>query len=282
MPIAIRGTVQTATGTPVNHSAIAGITTGDLYIDYLQNLGAAGTLATDPTSVFTSIATAGSGADAGLVARRTRTGTEGTLTASGGSVMGNIFFALSGTSGVVESAQSGTTGFTATHTIPASTPTSDNCWHILFFSNNSNDAVTFVTPPAGYTALSSLHVVGQGRIHAFYRDLGAGSSGVSTGAQSGVWSASCLGLLFGFIVKPDAGGPPPNWTVSNPTVNSDAGTATVVLTLDAPAPAGGVNGFFSTYDITAVAGNDYTSRTAVAISIAEGGTTANLTVPILP
>jgi hypothetical protein len=42
------------------------------------------------------------------------------------------------------------------------------------------------------------------------------------------------------------GGPPPNWTVSNPTVNSDAGTATVVLTLDAPAPAGGVNGFFST------------------------------------
>jgi hypothetical protein len=78
------------------------------------------------------------------------------------------------------------------------------------------------------------------------------------------------------------GGPPPNWTVSNPTVNSDAGTATVVLTLDAPAPAGGVNGFFSTYDITATAGNDYTQRTGVAITIAEGGTTANLTVPILP
>jgi hypothetical protein len=73
-----------------------------------------------------------------------------------------------------------------------------------------------------------------------------------------------------------------NWTISSPTVNSDAGTATVVLTLDAPAPAGGVNGFFSTYDITATAGNDYTQRTGVAITIAEGGTTANLTVPILP
>lgn len=75
---------------------------------------------------------------------------------------------------------------------------------------------------------------------------------------------------------------PPNWTVSNPTVNSDAGTATVVLTLDAPAPAGGVNGFFSTFDITAAAGADYTSRTAVPISIAAGQTTANLTVPIIP
>lgn len=77
-------------------------------------------------------------------------------------------------------------------------------------------------------------------------------------------------------------GTPPNWTVSNPTVNADAGTATVVLTLDAPAPAGGVNGFFSTYDITATAGADYTARTAVPISIAEGGTTANLTVTIIP
>ena len=77
-------------------------------------------------------------------------------------------------------------------------------------------------------------------------------------------------------------GTPVNWTINSPTVNSDAGTATVVLTLDAPAGAGGVNGFFSTYDITATAGADYTARTAVPISIAEGGTTANLTVPILP
>jgi hypothetical protein len=196
--------------------------------------------------------------------------------------MGNIFFALSGTSGVVESAQSGTTGFTATHTIPASTPTSDNCWHILFFSNNSNDAVTFVTPPAGYTALASLQVVGQGHIHAFYRDLGAGSSGVSTGAQSGVWSAGCLGLLFGFIVKPDAGGPPPNWTISSPTVNRDAGTATLVVTLDGPAPGGGFSGLVNTYDITAIAGTHYTAQVDVPFSISAGNTTGNIVVPILP
>ena len=74
----------------------------------------------------------------------------------------------------------------------------------------------------------------------------------------------------------------PNWTISSPTVDSDAGTVTSVLTLDAPAPAGGVNGFFSTYDITAVAPANYTARTAVPISIAEGGTTANLTVTIIP
>ena len=81
-----------------------------------------------------------------------------------------------------------------------------------------------------------------------------------------------------------AGPPPttPNWTISSPTVDSDAGTATLVVTLDAPAPAGGVNGFFSTYDITATAGADYTARTGVAISIPAGGTSTNLTVPILP
>lgn len=77
-------------------------------------------------------------------------------------------------------------------------------------------------------------------------------------------------------------GTPPNWTVSNPTVDSDAGTATAVLTLEAPAPAGGVSGFFSTYDITAAAGVNYTTQTAVEISIAEGDTTANLTVPLIP
>lgn len=87
-------------------------------------------------------------------------------------------------------------------------------------------------------------------------------------------------LTFEYTVGP----PPttPNWTISSPTVDSDAGTVTSVLTLDAPAPAGGVNGFFSTYDITATAGADYTARTGVAISIPKGGTSTNLTVPILP
>lgn len=75
---------------------------------------------------------------------------------------------------------------------------------------------------------------------------------------------------------------PPNWTISSPTVDSDAGTVTLVVTLDAPAPSGGFSGEVDTYDITAVAGVDYTAQVAVPFSISAGNTSGNIVIPILP
>ena len=74
----------------------------------------------------------------------------------------------------------------------------------------------------------------------------------------------------------------PNWTISSPTVDSDAGTVTLVVTLDAPALSGGFSGLVNTNDITAVAGVDYTAQVNVPFSIAEGNTTGNIVIPILP
>jgi hypothetical protein len=73
-----------------------------------------------------------------------------------------------------------------------------------------------------------------------------------------------------------------NWTINSPTVNSDAGTVTLVVTLDGPAPGGGFSGLVNTYDITAVAGVDYTAQVDVPFSIAAGLTTGNIVIPILP
>lgn len=73
----------------------------------------------------------------------------------------------------------------------------------------------------------------------------------------------------------------PNWTISSPTVDSDAGTVTLVVTLDAPAPVGGVDGLVSTYDITAVAGVDYVAQVAEPFSIAEGDTTGDIVITLI-
>jgi hypothetical protein len=77
-------------------------------------------------------------------------------------------------------------------------------------------------------------------------------------------------------------GTPVNWTINSPTVNSDAGTVTLTVTLDAPAPGGGFSGLVNTYDITAVAGVDYTAQVDVPFSISAGNTTGNIVIPILP
>lgn len=74
---------------------------------------------------------------------------------------------------------------------------------------------------------------------------------------------------------------PPNWTISSPTVDSDAGTVTLTVTLDAPAPVGGVDGLVSTYDITAVAGVDYVAQVAEPFSIAEGDTTGDIVITLI-
>jgi hypothetical protein len=119
-----------------------------------------------------------------------------------------------------------------------------------------------------------------GSLHSAYTNLDTGSAGVKTftSTQASPARSSYIALRFPLEVA----GPPPNWTISNPTVNRNAGTVTLVVTADAPAPVGGLSGVVNTYDIVAVAGTHYTAQVAVPFSIAAGQTTGNIVVPILP
>lgn len=76
-------------------------------------------------------------------------------------------------------------------------------------------------------------------------------------------------------------GDPPNWTISSPTVDSDAGTVTLTVTLDAPAISGGFSGLVNTYDITALAGVDYVAQVDEPFSIAEGDTTGDIVITLI-
>ena len=96
-------------------------------------------------------------------------------------------------------------------------------------------------------------------------------------SQSGT-SVSRPYLVFTY----EPAGPPPNWTISSPTVDSDAGTVTCVVTLDAPALPGGFSGEVDTHNITALAGVRYVAQVDAPFFIAEGGTTGNIVITLLP
>lgn len=76
-------------------------------------------------------------------------------------------------------------------------------------------------------------------------------------------------------------GTTPNWTISSPTVDSDAGTVTCVVTLDAPALSGGFSGTINTYNITALAGLNYVAQVDAPFSIAEGDTTGDIVITLI-
>lgn len=86
-------------------------------------------------------------------------------------------------------------------------------------------------------------------------------------------------LTYEYTVGPPP--TPPNWTISSPTVDSDAGTVTCVVTLDAPAPVGGFSAEVDTHDITALAGVDYVAQVAEPFSIAEGDTTGDIVITLI-
>ena len=253
MTIALVGTVQTSQGSPATHAAITGIANGDLYVDLAHDTGGTAP-ALDATSTFTTL---GNGTDSGgrtwLYGYRIRTGTEGTLSATGGAGLANIFFGLTGISGVESFASTNNTS-----TIPASTPTADNCWHIIVSAYTSAGGNIIATPPSGYTLLGSSAVAGQGTIYAYYKDLGAGSSGVSTGTVAVTWTFGSGDLAAGFIIKSAASGP----TVTSVTQTS-GGTegSPAVMTVSLSGATSGSKNFAATLaGVTATgSGTDFTS-----------------------
>ena len=106
--------------------------------------------------------------------------------------------------------------------------------------------------------------------------------GVASGFSSSNTGTTNFRPYLVFTYEP-AGPPPtpPNWTISSPTVDSDAGTVTLTVTLDAPALAGGFSAEVDTYDITALAGVDYVAQVAEPFSIAEGDTTGDIVITLI-
>lgn len=74
----------------------------------------------------------------------------------------------------------------------------------------------------------------------------------------------------------------PTASISDVTVNNLSGNATLTVTLSSDALAGGVAGTINTNNITALAGVDYTGQVNVAFSIAEGQSSGQVVIPILP
>lgn len=166
--------------------------------------------------------------------------------------------------------------------------------------NGGNDASTIEAAAASTTAAS-------GAVGTFVTWSGAGlnalvqdwidNPGTNYGAfvtrldttpnsRSSVFRSSNNGTLTArpYLTFTWTAGPPPtppNWTISSPTVDSDAGTVTLVVTLDAPAPVGGFSAEVDTHDITALAGVDYTALVAEPFSIAEGDTTGDIVVTLI-
>lgn len=287
MTIALRGTVQATDTDTSSHTAIAGLTAGDVFIDIAHNTGG-GAAPTLPGGSY-PFTTIGTGTDSAgrnyTYGRRVATGAETGLVTTGFK-LADTFFACSGVDNAtpVESFQAPGTrpGGTVTR-VAASTPTVDNCWHVLIFADTNSAGNTITTPPAGYTQLSFIPVAGQGSVYVYYKDLGPGSAGVSTGTKDATWSAGGgFGIGAGFILRAASGPTTPTASISDVTVTNLSGNAVLTVSLSSAAPVGGVAGLVNTSDITALAGVDYTGETNVPFSIAAGQTSGTITIPITP
>ena len=167
--------------------------------------------------------------------------------------------------------------------------------------NGGNDASTIEAAAASTTAASGavgtfvtwsgagLDALVQGWINDPSTNYGALVTRLDTtpNSRSSIFRSSNNGTLTArpYLTFTWTAGPPPttpNWTISSPTVDSDAGTVTLTVTLDAPALAGGFSAEVDTYDITALAGVDYTALVAEPFSITEGDTTGDIVVTLLP
>lgn len=73
----------------------------------------------------------------------------------------------------------------------------------------------------------------------------------------------------------------PQLTVSDVTVETTSGVATVTVSLDVPAPVGGCSVDYSTQDVTALAGVNYTAQSGT-LTFAQGELTKQIALTVLP
>lgn len=73
----------------------------------------------------------------------------------------------------------------------------------------------------------------------------------------------------------------PQLTVLDVTVETTSGVATVTVSLDVPAPVGGCSVDYSTQDVTALAGVNYTAQSGT-LTFAQGELTKQIALTVLP
>lgn len=282
MTISLRGTVQTADAFPVNHTAISGLAADDLILDIACNHNGGTAPVFDSTYTFTTIATGTAASTRNYhYGRRVATGAETAMDTTSGATLGGILYlALQGidTTTPTESYAYQENSFATACPFPASTPTTDNCWHILIAQDSSNTN-SIASPPSGYTSFGS-GISAQGALYVFYKDLGAGSSGVSTGAVSATWGTASATAAASFIVRAGASGP----TVTTVSSNSATEGGSIVHTVTLSAA---VTGSAASYAITLAGGTatgggtDYTSTLSNGMfsdSVTVSG--GNISVPV--
>lgn len=103
-----------------------------------------------------------------------------------------------------------------------------------------------------------------------------GTYAVDWSATGSIFNWAALGIAFKATFGPTL----PNGTITDVSVDRDAGTATLTVTLNSPAPASGCYAHFSSVDVTAVAGQYYTTSEGT-LRFAAGETTKTIRVPIL-
>jgi len=94
-----------------------------------------------------------------------------------------------------------------------------------------------------------------------------------TGSSNGSWSGVVVSIPTGVVV--------PTISIGDVTVDRQDGAATAPVTLSSPAPVGGVTVNYATHYDTATAPAYYTGTTGT-LTFAEGESTKNVTVSIVP
>ena len=127
--------------------------------------------------------------------------------ADGGMVIMGVFTGVDTTT-PIEGRVQNTGGQTQTCTDV--TPSMDNCWDFLVFTEVEGPS-TITTPPThptlgAYTQLAYLTNHGMA-MAIYYKDLGTGSSGVAQGTPALVWNnAGAFGYWQRFLLRPAVGG----------------------------------------------------------------------------
>jgi hypothetical protein len=214
MTLALRGTVQQANGSSAGANDVTltpdvTLQAGDVWVEYV--VASTGITA----DALLGIAVSGGTWTDGVafehnVAARICTGsgeTSFTDTCGGGSA--GIGFGVSGAAATLpvdpaKFAKNDVTG-NATYTTSAVTPSVDNSWHVVGFSD-TNGNNTVLTAPSGYTPCGSLQDnAAFGSMVMYRKPLGTGSAGNPVTASL-VWNATAYGSAIAFIITPAAGG----------------------------------------------------------------------------
>lgn len=152
-----------------------------------------------------------------------------------------------------------------------------------YTTTNDNDfifAMIITANDRGLSSLSDGFVVWTGDAATSFHGASDADSGTAGGKSTTInFSAATPCRIHAVVYK--SAPTTPTASIGDVNVDRTDGTATVPVTLSAPAPVGGVTVNYATQDSTATAPAYYTGASGT-LTFAEGETTKNVTVSIVP